>query len=77
MNCDTPAEDDEDNFPRENFCDVRFDRIPKGAKKPPGKVFVRSIPRLLFGGGGEDLLASPFLLYLHFLAYFIRACFAP
>jgi len=43
-------QDDEDEFPRDSFCDVRFDRIPKGSKKPPekvtcyatGKIFCRS-----------------------------------
>jgi hypothetical protein len=43
-------QDDEDEFPRDSFCDVRFDRITKGSKKPPekvtcyatGKIFCRS-----------------------------------
>jgi hypothetical protein len=45
-------QEEEEEFPKEDFCDVRFDRIPQGSKskKPPekvvcyatGKIFCRS-----------------------------------
>jgi len=50
VNCDLPGADDEDEFPRDSFCDVRFDRIPKGSKKPPEKVTCYATGKIFCSG---------------------------